>query len=446
MSKCYVPLEEYQRVVEKFPGKKEAIDSFIEAIGERGIDKEESIPCHSINNENILFKIEVPLGIEEESKEENKENEELFKVYNLIIESLKNYVEIEEKYYPLVAVWIIGTYYHRDFPTYPYLYFNAMKGSGKSRLMRLVTYLSKDGSMLNSLTDAVLFRTTGTLGIDEFESVDKKGKETLKELLNSAYKKGIKVKRMRKVKSKDGESQEVEEFDVYRPIVMANIAGINDVLSDRCLSLVLEKSSNPKIIKKVEIYENDTKIQKIKEFPFESCRECSVDAAVEVYKEWNDYVDRVYNTNYTNYTGVQHYTNDTLFSEVIKSEIDGRSLELTIPLLFLAKEINSGVFRKIIDLFQEMISEKKKEDIVESLDISLIDFISQMPLSKWISLSDFFRDFQNSVQLNEEWFNTKWMGKALKRLGLLKDKKRMNYGVLVILDIDKAQEKIKMFR
>jgi hypothetical protein len=41
-----------------------------------------------------------------------------------------------------------------------------------------------------------MFRTTGTLAIDEFEGIQRKGTEALKELLNSAYKKGSVVKRL----------------------------------------------------------------------------------------------------------------------------------------------------------------------------------------------------------------------------------------------------------
>ena len=144
-------------------------------------------------------------------------------ILNKIIKILKKYMDLEEDYYLLIGIWIIGTYFHQSFRSYPYLFFNAMKGSGKSRILNLVTLLSKDGIVLNSLTEAVLFRTTGTLGIDEFEGVAKKGNESLRELLNSAYKKTGKVYRMKKVSGKDGETQEVEEFEVYRPITMANI-------------------------------------------------------------------------------------------------------------------------------------------------------------------------------------------------------------------------------
>ena len=64
-----------------------------------------------------------------------------------------------------------------------------MKGSGKTRTLNLITELSNNGKVLNSLTEAVLFRTTGTLAIDEFEGMERKGQENLRELLNSAYKK-----------------------------------------------------------------------------------------------------------------------------------------------------------------------------------------------------------------------------------------------------------------
>ena len=56
-----------------------------------------------------------------------------------------------------------------------------------------VCKLAKDGNVMASPTEAVLFRTNGTLGIDEFEGVANKDKSSIRELLNGAYKKGIKI-------------------------------------------------------------------------------------------------------------------------------------------------------------------------------------------------------------------------------------------------------------
>jgi len=159
--------------------------------------------------------------IEKLTKEQTKEK--LLECYEKIKEVLKHYLDMKEDYYSLIAIWILGTYWHKNFSSYPYLYFNAMRGSGKSRALKLITRLSKDGNVMASPTEAVLFRTSGTIGIDEFEGVANKDKNAVRELLNGAYKKGIKIMRMKKVKSISGVEMKVEEFEVYRPVIMANI-------------------------------------------------------------------------------------------------------------------------------------------------------------------------------------------------------------------------------
>jgi len=129
--------------------------------------------------------------IEKISKEETKEK--LLDAYETIKKILRHYLDMNEDYYSLIAIWILGTYWHNDFSSYPYLYFNAMRGSGKSRALKLITRLSKDGQVMASPTEAVLFRTSGTLGIDEFEGVANKDKTSVRELLNGAYKKDKKI-------------------------------------------------------------------------------------------------------------------------------------------------------------------------------------------------------------------------------------------------------------
>ena len=386
---------------------------------------------------------------EEQIKEEQKE---LIRVYNLIIKVLKKYCDLEEKYYPLVAIWIIGTYFHKDFNSYPYLFFNAMRGSGKSRLLRLITYLSKDGDMLNSLTEAVLFRTTGTLGIDEFEGLNRKGKENLTELLNSAYKKGVKVKRFKKVKTFTGEEQQIEEFSVYRPLVIANISGMDSVLGDRCFTIILNKSCKPEIVKRIENYESDEDIHQIKEFPFKRCSYCSVDVVFKVYNRYLDYIYTTTSTTYTTYNTLNTlstYEKDyfPLFNKLDSTNIDGRNLELAIPLLLIADFLGEEVFKELLETIKDIIQEKKSDDSIESLDISLIDYLSQeIEKDGFLSVKELFFNFKSYVSINEDWFNEKWLGRALKRLNLVKEKKRMNYGIIVRINYNLAKEKIKMFK
>ena len=372
----------------------------------------------------------------------DKEKAELQLIYDGIIEILKKYCDLDEKYYSLIALWIIGTYMHKQFPSFPYLFFNAAKGSGKSRLLRLISYLSKDGRMLNSLTEAVLFRTTGMLGIDEFEQLNWKGKENLVELLNSSYKKGTKVCRMKKVKSISGESQEVEEFDVYRPLCMANISGIDNVLGDRCLTLILDKSDVVSVVMRMEIYEFDPKInvvlEKLHEFPFEN-----VDV-VSVYKQWDGYIDTFTNTttHYTQTTQTTLFTQNTIFGKIYNSRINGRNLELTLPLLIIADLISDEVFDATLSTCVSIVEDKKKDDAVESMDNSVLDFVSQEPdLNNFVSIKELCNSFRAFINSDVTWLNEKWFGKSLKRLNLVKDKKRKPSGMSVILNVELAQKK-----
>lgn len=391
--------------------------------------------------------------------EDEKEGDiyKLKEAYDNIVDLLKEYCDLKEEYYNIVALWIIGTYFHKLFPTYPYLYLNAMRGSGKSRTMKLVTTLSYEGQMLNSLTEAVLFRTKGCLGIDEFEGMERKGGEALRELLNSGYKKGTTVKRMRKKKTMEGEELVVEEFDVYRPIVMANINGIENVLEDRCIPLILEKSNNSQITNLIEIFDTDKRTLKTKEILSSLVKSntfgvVSVDVVSleNLYKEWNNYVKEEYNnyTNNTNNTNYINYINYTQLFEMLKfSRIGGRDLEISFPIIIISSLLGGVVLKETTPTLQKLMSDKREDNMTENRDIMLMDFVSQIPENSGFrninSLNDEFKQFVGS---NDIEINSKWLGRALKRLSLVVDKRRVNTGVQVHLNIQKAMDKIKMFR
>jgi len=398
-----------------------------------------------ISEEEFKKLAQADVDIEGE-REENKEK--LLTAYRNIIDILKEYLDLREDYYNIIALWIIGTYFHKNFPSYPYLYFNAMKGSGKTRTINLITCLSKDGSVQNSMTEAVLFRTGGTLAIDEFEGVSKKGSENLRELLNSAYKKGVKVKRMRQKKTDEGIRMEVEEFEVYRPIVLANIWGMENVLSDRCISVILEKSSRKEIINLIEIFGEELIVKETTQL-LDLVSLVSMSFHLERYSEWNNFIKRN-NTNTIYHTNNINNTNNTQAFKAINSmDLNGRELELSLPLCLIANEISddSGDLLKETTLtLKTIFSQKKQEDLTENYDVSLYDFVSQYEKMDWISMTQICNDFKDFLDTKDEWINNKWLGRALKRLVLIKESKRLGRGRYVILDKEKAIEKIKMFK
>lgn len=386
----------------------------------------------------------------EEEKDLSQENEriELGKIYEEIITAFDEYCDIPKKYSQLMALWCIGAVHIQKFNTYPYLFINAMRGSGKTRILKLLMRLC-GGDVLNSPTEAVLFRSNTPLGIDEFEGIGRRGNENIRELLNSAYKKDIKVKRMRKVKAHDGEKQIVEEFMVFRAIAMANIWGMEDVLGDRCIQIVVDKSNKPVVTKKIEIFEPFSEIQ---------CRLCRVVSCFNVYNDiilgWNDYISHTYNDTNNITTQTTLTTLTTLqdkylmfFNKIKESNLDGRMLELSFPILFIASILNEKIFDEILKTFREIDEQRREEDISENYDVSLIDFVSQeIETDFFIPTKEITDKFKEFLHTNEEWINEKWVGRALKRLNLIKQKKRKSRGREFVLDYKKAQEKIRMFK
>ena len=367
---------------------------------------------------------------------------------------LKFYLDLNEDYYSLITLWIIGTYFHKNFESYPYLFFNAMRGSGKSKTLRLACKLSKDGNVMASPTEATLFRTTGTLGIDEFEGVANKDKGSIRELLNGAYKKGINIQRMKKTKGLTGEEYIVENFEVFRPIIMANIWGMEEVLGDRCLTLILEKSNDDMKTRLTEDFENNELFQNVQKI-LNQCSLCNVVTTKYVNTTWNNYISNKHLTPLTTHTTTHTHTpltttynntHDKLFDKIYDSGIKGRNLELFLPLCFMAEFIGEEVLEELLEIAIKITNDKKHEEETESIDVMVYDFVSKQPQSlEFFSVKQLCEQFKHFSDEGEDWLNVKWFGRALKRLGLVFSKRRKGYGVEVMLNVKKAKDKMRMF-
>lgn len=367
--------------------------------------------------------------------------------YLKILNVIRDYVDLREDYYPIVTLWILGTYMHKSFRTYPYLYFNAMKGSGKSRLLGLIAYLSYNGKIVVNMSESVLFRTAqnSTICIDEFEQSKGKEKANLRELLNASYKKGVSVERAKRVQTSKGEEWEIERFDTFCPVAVANISGMDEVLADRSIKLTLERTSNESISRKVEIWDLDAEISQILEKLVSFSVVLSSVGSIyrEFYKLWN--VALKTNITHNIHYITQHYYTH-IIEKILSSSLNGRHLELFFPLFVLANYCE--ILDEVIDIAEKMIKEKKEEDVYENRDISLIEFISkQTSFGEWISQKRLLERFKSYIEAEDDrWLNAQWFGIALKRLNLLKESRRVGSGKEIILNISKAQEKIKMFK
>lgn len=443
----------------------------------------------------------------------------LKEIYEKMEKILRKYIIMDECYYPVVSMWLLGTYFHDNFQTYPYLFFNAMKGSGKTRMLHLLAKMAKNGKIVANITESVLFRTASESSyfIDEIENIRGKQSTNLRLLLNAAYKRGTTVPRSRKVKDSKTEDYVVDEFDVFTPVSMANIGGMDEVLEDRCITIILERSNDPYITRMIEDWDNDPDIielgvmlddMKNSVFFGESCNHSEVNSVPSVvylsdfktlYTLWNHLLYTIRDTlttqhtqdntssdegtltTYTTYTTIHtlptynnvHHTLDKLSRDDVLQifsqldfdrlgveptadtteligvlwdcELNGRDMELWMPLIALSYYVDPGLANMMVDISEQLCEEKKMEDMAENRDMSLLGHLVSMTEENtsddFIQVGDIAASFQNDS--NEEWASPTWVGRALKRLKVTIEKRRVASGVQVRLNCDKIRRKAR---
>ncbi len=386
-------------------------------------------------------------------EEWKKLKEDIKDTYLDVVDFIMYWMDMPEKYAKIVSLWILGTYMHDSFNTYPFLFLNAMRGSGKTRLLRIISHLSKgsEGDVQTGLTESVLFRSPKgeTLVLDEFENASSKEKANLRTYLNACYKKGGTVKRVKKVNRKDGDNYEIDRFEPYKPIAMANISGMEDVLGDRCLTLIIDKSQDKSKTKLVEDFSDNSNLHQIKVRLIRfSVGLCSVVSPQETIKGWNNYIKNQFKT--TPPTTTLQYTNIhyKLYKKIDKAGVDGRNFELLIPIFLIADYLGEDILDEILDIGKEIASMKKEDEFIESQDIQFIDFISkQDSMGRWVGVKELTHSFRGFIDASaeDEWANQIWVGRALKRLNLIHKKRRVSKGMEIMLDVNHAIEKMKMF-
>lgn len=179
----------------------------------------------------------------------------LIDCYNKILTHLRRYIVFEdERIYSVLSLWVIGTYFYKIFRYYPYVWLNADKGSGKSRVMEVILPLAFNAVMAVNHSEASIFRLVdvdgATLLIDEFEKLKKNNQQSIMTLLNSGFNAEATVIRNERIV----DSFKPTPFSSYSPKMFAGIDDISDVLMDRCIKIKMFKK--PKGVE-VERYKLD---------------------------------------------------------------------------------------------------------------------------------------------------------------------------------------------
>jgi hypothetical protein len=183
------------------------------------------------------------------------------------------------------------------------------------------------------------------------------------------------------------EEQVVEEFSTFRPLVMANIWGMEEVLGDRCITLILEKSRSERISRIIEDFDGLLEIKVVKDtlnaILVQLCSYISVKTYMEAWNKWVNERCR-YTTTLTTLTTQTPLTTlqiddmNALFIKIWDTGINGRNLELMFPIILIAKYTSPDVLNKILRIATDMTRDKKEDEMIESRDIGLAEYVSLM--------------------------------------------------------------------
>jgi hypothetical protein len=371
------------------------------------------------------YKTEIKFeGGEEPGEKEIEKNIELSKeIFNEVKKIILKYIDTIPQNIEILSLWVIGTYFHKEFETFPILQFIAQKRSGKSRTLKLLSSLSygSDGSVSTSPTETLLFRhKEGSLFFDEMENISSNERGAFRETLNAVYKKGNKIIRYKEVK-KDGAKEYVEEaFFPYYPLALANITGFGDVLGDRAIQIILRRS-NKKLTKLIEDFSTNKNILSLKE------RLYHLKATIpkDFFSEWNKYIEG---------EEIQEKELKVIFEKIEETKIYGRSLEIFFPLFIISYLCEN--LDNFLKTAKDYVVMKEEEEAVDDIDERLKEFINKRKETGFVNISFLLKEFREGFETPEEWINSKWLGRALIKLGLVKQKRLVNGKVQIILNIN----------
>jgi hypothetical protein len=331
--------------------------------------------------------------------------------YREVFENFNHYIDAPEPRLHFLSLWTIGTIFHMLFQAYPYLHlFGAMR-TGKTKTLTLIGCMGFNAIKTHSMSEATIYRLVesnhATVLLDEQDYLsDPERRAEFRTLLLGGYKKGSFV--YRSEKTSKGKIVPTK-FRIYSPKALANIEGLESVLGDRTITVIMLRSKDP-VKTRRDIDEDDPKWMEMR-----------TKLASLYVKYWKDVSDA--------YKAVLKALGDVedlsaipeglkpLFQKA-RDYIYSRNRELWSPILALALffEVKGveGLVEKILEVAKENIAEKEVDDI-QTPEVGLIRALHSIYSGdRYYALSDILKQYKQETGIEK--IDPRSLGRMMRRL------------------------------
>jgi len=161
---------------------------------------------------------------------------------------LGTYIVLPEHSLLVVANWIVASYFMELWDRFPHLAITSPeKRCGKTRLLQLIEQVVTSPRNVANISPAAVYRLIGmegptqTLLLDEAQSLSRRGSES-SEVMRELFCSGI-DKHANVIRCGGKNMDEIREFPIYSPKVIALIGELDGVLADRCLLIRLKRKA-----------------------------------------------------------------------------------------------------------------------------------------------------------------------------------------------------------
>lgn len=250
----------------------------------------------------------------------------------------------DKRVHSFVAVDILSSYFLVLFNAKGRTFFIAERQSGKTEQTKIYQLLVFNPFMYGDGTSSSYFRivesTKGTPLIEDFDLINEEKKNDQTQLIRVGYKKDIKAIRS------DGYSFRPNSYDLYSSCVINNIAGLDDITTDRCISIMMLRTDK-KTLTNNRPNTND--------------------------HSWIYLRNQLYTAGLTYWKEVQQ-----TYDELKTEELGGRDFEKVRPHLAIAKLISQEVYDELLKFFIDLSESSRVRDLETEWGYILICYLYEV--------------------------------------------------------------------